>query len=216
MARPVRHLPGIAWLLPLGGVITWRRTGEPARTSGQASGLAHRNHCSLQYLAMGRSSRRANPLPGLEPGTIEVMQAATRVLTGVALRSVDVLGGAVTLPQLRMLAVLADLGRCRSVQVARALGLEASTVTRLADRLVAAGHVTRGSEPGHRGVVTLELTATGRQLVSQVAVWREQELARILQQIPAAKRIQLTDALRQLVEAAGEGYGLISRSLVPV
>jgi hypothetical protein len=26
----------------------------------------------------------------------------------------------------------------------------------------------------------------------------------------------VTDALRQLVEAAGEGYGLISRSLVPV
>ena len=165
---------------------------------------------------MGRSSRTAKALPELEPGTIEVMQAATRVLAGVALRSVDVLGGAVTLPQLRMLAVLADLGRCRSVQVARALGLEASTVTRLADRLVAAGHVTRGSEPGHRGVVTLELTASGQQLVSQVAAWREQELARILQRIPPAKRIQLTDALRQLVDAAGEGYGLISRSLVPV
>jgi DNA-binding MarR family transcriptional regulator len=165
---------------------------------------------------MGRSSRTAKALPELEPDTIEVMQAATRVLAGVALRSVDVLGGAVTLPQLRMLAVLADLGRCRSVQVARALGLEASTVTRLADRLVAAGHVTRGAEPGHRGVVTLELTASGQQLVSQVAAWREQELARILQQIPPAKRIQLTDALRQLVDAAGEGYGLISRSLVPV
>jgi DNA-binding MarR family transcriptional regulator len=64
--------------------------------------------------------------------------------------------------------------------------------------------------------VTLELTATGQQLVSRVAAWREQELARILQQIPPAKRLQVTDALRQLVEAAGEGYGLISRSLVPV
>jgi hypothetical protein len=64
---------------------------------------------------MGRS-RTAKVLPELEPGTIEVLQAATRVLAGVALRSVDVLGGAVTLPQFRMLAVLADLGRCRSVQ----------------------------------------------------------------------------------------------------
>jgi hypothetical protein len=41
----------------------------------------------------------------------EVLQAATRVLAGVALRSVDVLGGAVSLPQLRVLAVLDDLGR---------------------------------------------------------------------------------------------------------
>jgi DNA-binding MarR family transcriptional regulator len=165
---------------------------------------------------MGTSSRSNRAEPGLEPDTVEVLQAATRVLAGVALRSLDVLDGAVTLPQFRMLAVLAELGRARSVQVARALGLEASTVTRLADRLVAAGHITRGSEQGHRGVVTLELTATGRHLVSRAAAWREQELARILQQIPSAKRAQVTNALRQLVEAAGEGYGLISRSLVPV
>ena len=165
---------------------------------------------------MGTSSPPQRVLPELTPETVEVLQAATRVLAGVALRSLDVLGGAVTLPQFRMLAVLADLGRARSVQVARALGLEASTVTRLADRLAAAGHVIRGSEPGHRSVVTLELTATGRGLVSQVTAWREQELARILGQLPPAGRVQLTAALRQLVDAAGEGYGTISRSLVPV
>jgi len=163
--------------------------------------------------------RPSGPAPGeqeLPPGTIETLQAATRVLTGVALRSVDVLDGAVTLPQLRMLAVLAELGRARSVQVARALGLEASTVTRLADRMVAAGHVVRGSERGHRGVVTLELTASGRDLVRRVAAWREQELTRILGQLPAASRAQVSTALRQLVEAAGEGYGNISHTLVPV
>jgi DNA-binding MarR family transcriptional regulator len=190
--------------------------GRTATRAGKANGLAHRNHCHIQYSTMGSTSKTAQALPELEPGTLEVLQAATRVLAGVALRSVDVLDGAVTLPQLRMLAVLADLGRARSVQVARALGLEASTVTRLADRMVAAGHVTRGTEPGHRGVVTLELTATGQELVNQVVAWREQELARILRQIPPARRIQVTNALRQLVEAAGEGYGLISRSLVPV
>jgi DNA-binding MarR family transcriptional regulator len=165
---------------------------------------------------MESASRTHQVPPELAPETVEVLQAATRVLTGIALRSVDVIDGAVTLPQFRMLAVLADLGRARSIQVARALGLEASTVTRLAGRLVAAGHVTRGSEPGHRGVVTLELTATGQELVSQVAAWRQQELSRILQQLPPAARRQLTTALRQLVAAAGEGYGTISRSLVPV
>jgi DNA-binding MarR family transcriptional regulator len=165
---------------------------------------------------MGTTSRTARAEPELPPGTIETLQAATRVLAGVALRSVDVLDGAVTLPQFRMLAVLAELGRARSVQVARALGLEASTVTRLADRMVAAGHVTRGRDPGHRGVVTLELTASGQDLVRQVAAWREQELSRIFRQLPPAARAQVTTVLRQLVEAAGEGYGLVSRSLVPV
>ncbi len=165
---------------------------------------------------MGAGSRAAEDGAELGPDTLETLQAATRVLAGVALRSVDVLDGAVTLPQFRMLAVLAELGRARSVQVARALGLEASTVTRLADRMVAAGYVSRGGEPGHRGVVALELTVSGKHLVDQVAAWREQELARIYRQLPPAGQAQVTRALRQLVEAAGEGYGTISRGLVPV
>jgi hypothetical protein len=57
--------------------------------------------------------------------------------------------------------------------------------------------------------VTLELTATGRRLVRQAAAWREQELARILEQLPPGGRVQVTAALRQLVDAAGEGYGTI-------
>ena len=86
--------------------------------------------CNTSPVRTSSTPRRA--LPELPPETVEVLQAATRVLAGVALRSLDVLGGTVTLPQFRMLAVLADLGRARSVQVARALGLEASTVTRVA------------------------------------------------------------------------------------
>ena len=140
-------------------------------------------------------------------GTAEVLQAATRVLAGVALRSLEALDGAVTLPQFRMLAVLADLGRARSVQVARALGLEASTVTRLAGRLVGAGYVIRGSERGHRGARCWSSPQAGQDLVSQVAAWRQRELARILHPIPPAGRVQVTAALRQLVEAAGEGFG---------
>jgi DNA-binding MarR family transcriptional regulator len=159
--------------------------------------------------------RAAGP-PELTPEAVEVLQDATRVLAGVALRSVDVLDGAVSLPQLRLLAVLADLGPARSGRVAGALGLEASTVTRLADRMVAAGNVKRGTDPRHRGVVTLELTAQGRRLVAKVAAWRHQELARILGRLTDADRAAVTRALRLLVDAAGDGYGVISRSLVPM
>jgi hypothetical protein len=54
------------------------------------------------------------------------LRAATYTTTGdVTLRSLNVLDGAATLPQFRMLAVLADLGQVRSAQVARALGVEA-------------------------------------------------------------------------------------------
>lgn len=153
---------------------------------------------------------------GLSAGTVSVLQAATRVLAGVALRSLDVVDSAVTLPQFRVLAVLEDLGRVPTGRVARALGLDASTVTRLADRLVGAGHVARGEQAGHRGVVTLELTASGRELVRVAAAWRERELARILGRMPAADRAAVTGVLGRLVEAAGEGYGLGARSPVPM
>lgn len=145
-----------------------------------------------------------------------MLQSATRVLTGVALRSLDVLDGEVTLPQFRMLAVLADLGQARSAQVARAMGLEASTVTRLADRLVTAGYVIRGTEPGHRGVVTLRLTAAGRLLVSKVVDWRQEELARIFGRLLPADQVRVVASLENLVAVAGEGYGTVSRTLVPV
>ncbi len=145
-----------------------------------------------------------------------MLQAATRVLAGVALHSLDVLDGAVSLPQFRVLAVLADLGRTRSTRVACALGLDASTVTRLADRLVAAGHLVRGSDPGNRTVVTLELTGTGQALVTKVTRWRHRELTRILGQLEPAERDTLTAALQRLVEAAGQGYGNTGQGPVPL
>lgn len=147
---------------------------------------------------------------------VEALQAATRVLAGVALRSLDVLDGLITLPQFRMLAVLAELGRARSSRVARALALDASTVTRLADRLVNAGHVARGSDPRHRSVVTLELTPSGKRLVSAVSQWRQRELSRIVAGLPPATRAQLTGVLDQLVASAGEGYGVAAEPVSPV
>ncbi|HEY1641980.1 MAG TPA: MarR family winged helix-turn-helix transcriptional regulator [Streptosporangiaceae bacterium] len=163
------------------------------------------------------TSTRARPVPAPDiAAAVRELQAATRVLAGIALRSLDALDGAVTLAQFRMLSVLADLGQARSARVAAALGLEASTVTRLADRLEASGHVRRGREAGHRSVVTLELTGAGQQLVTQVESWRQQELGQIVSQLLPADRFRLTTALSQLVTAAGAGYGTVSASPVPV
>jgi DNA-binding MarR family transcriptional regulator len=157
-----------------------------------------------------------NDEPELAAETAAVLQAATRVLAGVALRSLDVLDHAVTLPQFRLLAVLADQGRVPSGQAARALGLDRSTVTRLADRMVAAGHVARGGDPQHRGVVTLELTASGRALVATANAWRQRELARIIERLRPADQDAVTTALGLLVAAAGDDYGLTAQRPIPL
>jgi DNA-binding MarR family transcriptional regulator len=110
------------------------------------------------------------------------------------------------LPQFRLLVALADLGRSPSSKVARELGLGASSVTRLGDRLEVSGHVLRGHDPHSRSVVTLELTAAGRELVAQVMQWRRAELSRILSRLPASANADLVDGLRRFHEAVGEEY----------
>ncbi len=149
-------------------------------------------------------------------GTAEVLQAATRMLAGVALRSLEVLDDAVTLPQFRLLAVLADLGPVPSGQAAKTLGLDRSTITRLADKMVAAGHVARGTDPRHRGVVTLELTTSGRDLAAAAGAWRQHELARIMARLTPAEQAAVTASLGLLVRAAGEEYGITAHRPVPL
>jgi len=150
------------------------------------------------------------------PDEVEVLQEATRLLAGVALRSLEALDGAVTLPQYRLLAVLSDLGEVRSARVADALGLEASTVTRLVDRLIAAGHVIRDADPTNRSAVTLRLTPTGEELVTQVVSWRHGELARMLDCLTQSDRRALTRSLERLVAAAADGYGATAVHRLPL
>jgi hypothetical protein len=64
-------------------------------------------------------------------------------------------------------------------------------------------------------VVTVGLTVSGRDLVGRVAGWRERDLARISGQLLPAGRAQVTSGSRQLLKAVDEGYGTISRTLVP-
>jgi len=161
-------------------------------------------------------STESRDVPALAPGAAEVLQAATRALAGVALRSLDVLDSAVTLPQFRLLAVIADLGPVPSGQAARALGLDPSTITRLADRMVAAGHVARGSDPRHRGVVTLELTASGQDLVATADAWRRRELAQIMARLTPSQQAAVTAGLSLLVDAAGDDYGVTAHRPVPL
>jgi DNA-binding MarR family transcriptional regulator len=81
--------------------------------------------------------------------------------------------------------------------------------------MVAAGHVTRGTDPRHRGVVTLALTASGRDLVAAASAWRRRELARIMARLTPSQQAAATTALGLLVTAAGDDYGITEHRPVP-
>jgi DNA-binding MarR family transcriptional regulator len=140
-----------------------------------------------------------------EPGTtttsldeLVAFEVAARDLVGLALRSVEHQG--VSLPQFRLLLVLDELGRTSSSRCAHTLGVAASSVTRVADRLHASGHLERRVDPSNRSVVTLELTDSGRRVVQEVTTHRRRELAAVLDRLDAADRSACAAVLRTLHE----------------
>lgn len=126
----------------------------------------------------------------------------SRLLVSVAYRSLAAAPEDLALPQFRALAVLAHDGPCTVGGLAGALDMNPSTVTRLCDKLVAAGWVTRQNRPANRREVEVELTAPGRALVSEVLTSRAAELEGILARLPRTARKDLGRLLPLLLEAA--------------
>ena len=130
------------------------------------------------------------------------LELLTRTLVGVALESLEVLGGRVSLAQFRLLLRLDELGRVPSSRLAAALGLGASSVTRMVDRLQAAGLVVRGGDPNQRAVVTVDLTPEARQLVATVVQHRHELLTRLLNDLTANERAAVVQAAGHLARTA--------------
>jgi DNA-binding MarR family transcriptional regulator len=112
--------------------------------------------------AGGTGAAEAAVTGGGEAAELEIL---TRALIGINLESLEVPGGQVSLPQFRLLLAASRLGRAPSSRLAEAAGVPASSVTRLADRLEAAGLLARGGDARSPSIVTIEGTAAGRARV---------------------------------------------------
>jgi DNA-binding MarR family transcriptional regulator len=142
-----------------------------------------------------------------EPARDELVDAvlgASRALVAVAARSVANVAEDVTLAQYRFLVELASRGPQRLADLATALGVDRSTATRMCDRLVRKRLVTRRRAQGDRRAVRVSLTAAGGELVAEVSRRRREEIATIVQRMPAAHRDRVVRALRAFADAAGE------------
>jgi Transcriptional regulators len=138
------------------------------------------------------------------PEVVDAVLRASRVLVSVAVRSLAAVDEYVTLPQYRGLVVLAARGPQRPTELAEALAVHPSTVTRLCDRLVAKRLIRRGESPMNRREVSVTLTPKGRRLVDSVTVRRRAEIVGIVARVPAGERPTLLHALHALGEAADE------------
>ncbi len=135
---------------------------------------------------------------------VDELVRASRVLVSVAARSLGDVNETVTLPQFRALVLLAGRGRVTAGALAELLGVHASTLTRLADRLAAKGLITREVSPVNRREVVLGLTARGRGRVRSVTARRRREIRAIAERMTKPQRDLVVRALGAFGDAAGE------------
>ncbi|TDD44038.1 MarR family transcriptional regulator [Nonomuraea terrae] len=135
---------------------------------------------------------------------ISAVLTGSRLLVAIAARSLAAVQDRVTLPQFRMLVVLAAHGETKLVTMADLLGVNSSTAMRMADRLVAAGLVVREVNPHNRRENLMRLTGEGRGLVDEVTARRREEIAAIVARMTPEECQALVSAMTAFNRAGGE------------
>lgn len=129
---------------------------------------------------------------------------ASRLLVAVSARSLAAAEERVTLPQFRMLVLLASYGETKLITLADKLVVNPSTALRMVDRLVDGGLVDRQVNPASRREVLLRLTPAGLQIVNEVTARRRDEIAAIVGKMTPRQRTQLVRAFQTFADAGGE------------
>ena len=113
------------------------------------------------------------------------------------------LAGKLSPGQLHALAIVSEAGEPCIGELAAALGLDESTVTRLVDKLEAAGLAERRQSHTDRRSTTVEITESGRKTIALVREHRRAFMAEVLVSLDPTERaefVRLTakaaDALR--------------------
>ncbi|MGH3797732.1 MAG: MarR family winged helix-turn-helix transcriptional regulator [Pseudonocardiaceae bacterium] len=135
---------------------------------------------------------------------VEAVMLAARVLVAVTAQSMAALEDRVTLPQFRVLVIVASRGPSNLVAVAQGLGVHPSNATRACDRLVSAGLLDRRDNPDDRRNLVLELTAEGQRLVEEVTGYRRSAIEKTMARMPVEHRGALATFMGSFAEAAGE------------
>ncbi|MEV0390629.1 MarR family transcriptional regulator [Nonomuraea sp. NPDC050643] len=139
-----------------------------------------------------------------QSSVVSAVLAGSRLLVAVAARSLAAVEEKVTLPQFRMMVVLAGHGETKLVTMAELLGVNSSTAMRMADRLASTGLIAREVNPHNRRESLMRLTEEGHRLVDQVMAHRREEIGAIVSRMTAEQRQALISAMNAFNEAGGE------------
>jgi DNA-binding MarR family transcriptional regulator len=132
------------------------------------------------------------------PSALLALQRATHATLQVLMAELVDFG--LTASEINALAILAD-GDGRTVsEIGAAAGTRPTTLTSVLDRLERRGHITRGTRPGDRRVVVIELTPSGRLVADTIRQTVVEVEARALDGLPAEALAAFHTVLRALAE----------------
>lgn len=152
---------------------------------------------------MARGDHEADP--AVETAEqVEAIMLALQAVVGVAAQSVAEVEDRVTLPQLRVLVLVASRGTLNLNALAEAMGVHPSNASRSVDRLVTAGLLRRTESAFDRRNLVLALTEEGQGLIETLVERRREAIAAVLQRVPQSRRRSLVNAMRSFGTAAGE------------
>lgn len=141
------------------------------------------------------------------PEQVHAVMVAAQAVVGVAAQGVAEVEDRVTLPQLRVLMLVATRGGLNLGALAQAMGVHPSNASRACDRLVEAGLLQRSESSLDRRNLMLELTSNGTELINELIEHRRAAIADILERMPEARRRTLASAMLSFAQAAGEAHG---------
>jgi DNA-binding MarR family transcriptional regulator len=172
--------------------------GEPAARNGTASKGTGQDGAPARERPIHDGTARDGALQGERAGT----EAAGTFPDGETASVAEQLSGS----EARALIELVAARGIAQGELAGLLGLEKSTVSRLAAGLERKGWIRRGRDEGNQRYVRLYLTAEGGVVATRVwNAWRSRQ-ARILAALSAEERAGLAAGLRGLVRGlAAEG-----------
>jgi DNA-binding MarR family transcriptional regulator len=129
--------------------------------------------------------------------------AASKALVGVAARSLAPVEEELTLVQFRALLLVVEQRVSSPGDLATFLDVHPSNATRLVERLVAKGLVTRDGAADDRRTIVVEATVAGRALIRQVLDQRRRHIDQILERM-GDEAEAVAEALAHFAAAAGE------------
>jgi DNA-binding MarR family transcriptional regulator len=134
----------------------------------------------------------------------EAFITASRALVGIAIRSINAASADITLPQHRVMVVLAADGPQGISQLADQLAIDQSNASRLCDRLQRLGLIARQRSSTDGRAVHVHLTSSGAKLLKEVNAYRQREVGRVLSTMPRRTVEAAVQALTDFSQAARE------------